>query len=284
MENVAVYNPEIQPKNFTPEEVALIKSVIAKDTTDDELKLFLYQCKRTRLDPLSKQIYPMKRWNADLKREVLSFQVSIDGMRLIANRTGKYRGQTQTFYCGMDGVWKEVWLSDEPPAAAKIGVYREDFAEPLWATAKYSSYVVLNKEGKPVGTWARMPEVMLSKVAESLALRKAFPHELAGIYSDEEMQQAENKPADFKKPLKPIDQPKSINELKQYRNYTQEAAECGDLDELSKWWNTLNPGEKKLLQGLKNSRKEELLKEEEAAERELFDDDAEEFGERQLAS
>lgn len=170
---------------FNQDQVELIKSSICKGASNDELRWFLYQCARARLDPFARQIYWIKR------RDGSAFTlVSIDGLRLIASRSEEYDGQTAPEWADENGSWHSIWLEPGPPAAARVGVLRRGNKNPTWGVARFLSYAPRGKDGKLYGNWESMGDVMIAKCAEALALRKAFPQDLSGLYSGDEIQQA----------------------------------------------------------------------------------------------
>jgi phage recombination protein Bet len=162
---------------WTPEQAQLISTTIAPGCSNDELRLFAYACQRTGLDPFSKQIYAIKRGGK------MTIQAGIDGLRSIAERTGQLDG-SETYWCGPDGAWVDVWLDSKPPAAAKTILHRKGCAHPFTATARFADF----NAGQ--GLWSKMPSVMIAKCSEAQALRRAFPADLSGVYSTDEMDQA----------------------------------------------------------------------------------------------
>ncbi|MFD5419433.1 phage recombination protein Bet [Streptomyces sp. NPDC127069] len=180
---------------WTPEQAAALQQGgIDSQVAPAELSAFLHLCQRTRLDPFSRQIYLIGRWDGRQERKVYTPQTSIDGYRVIAHRVvataGHTLGYEDTLWCDSSGRWYDVWLSEEPPAAAKVVVVRNGQRFP--AVAKYAEYVQRGKANKVIGLWGKMPATMTAKCAEALALRMAFPHDLAGVYTAEEMAQADN--------------------------------------------------------------------------------------------
>lgn len=192
---IATINPaEIaEGTTFSVKQVELIAEQIMPGASADDLMLFAQVASSRGLDPFRKHIYAVSRRTKVGNDWVdkWSYQVSIDGLRLIAQRTGRYLGQTEPQWCGPDGVWRDVWLDDEPPAAARVGVYVKGNPAPLYAVALFKNFAQRTRDGALTKFWKEMPEHMISKVAESQALRKAFPEEAGGLYSSEEMQQAD---------------------------------------------------------------------------------------------
>ena len=225
--------------HWTAEQTALISSTIAPGCSSDELKLFAYACQRTGLDPFSKQVYAIKRGGK------MTIQAGIDGLRSIAERTGQLDG-SETYWCGADGQWQDVWLAKAPPAAAKTIIHRKGATHPFVGVARFDDY----NGGQ--GLWAKMPATMIAKCSEALALRKAFPADLSGVYSTDEMQQADEvepvtvtaqpaaakatralpaKPTAFEAGEKAIALASSLDELKTLGDRLVARFEAGDLTE-----------------------------------------------------
>jgi len=157
---------------FQPEQIQLIKKQVAPNANDNELKLFLYQAQRTGLDPLTRQIYCIHRGGK------MTIQTSIDGFRVIAERSGDYGGQDEPVFVESDG--KII--------SCKVTVYRFK-GEQRYPAAVGVAYMSEFNAGGPM--WSKMPHTMLSKCAEAVALRKAYPQDLSGLYTSDEMDQAE---------------------------------------------------------------------------------------------
>lgn len=177
----------------------VVRNVIAPKANDDELTFFFKVCESVQLDPFKRQIYLIPRWDTRAKKEVHQPQSAIDGLRAIAQRTGKYRGQIGPFWTDREhkdadgkAIWTDVWLDPEhPPAAAKIAVLHADFDEPLWAVAVWEAYVqtyTKNEQTFLAGQWGKSGYNQLAKCAEALALRRAFPEETAGLVTVDEVQ------------------------------------------------------------------------------------------------
>lgn len=182
------------PKGQSPKlYIDLIKGQImrkdktGKDRSDEDLLMFLYVCKRVGLDPLTKQIYAVFRWDYSQGREIMTIQTGIDGMRLVAQRTNQYAGQDDIKFTPEDE-------STKYPTKATCTIYKMVNGEKVafTASARWSEYVQKDKNGNPNTMWEKMPYNQLGKCAEALALRKGFPNELSGIYATEEMGQADN--------------------------------------------------------------------------------------------
>lgn len=170
---------------FDDKKMQLLRDTICKSANEDEFQLFAHACKRTGLDPFMRQVYMVPRWDNQLKRNAMTIQTGIDGYRLIADRTGKYcPGKESTFIYKQDGSL--LYATSFVKKLTNDGTWHE-----ISSSAYWDEYCQKTKDGNPSAMWAKMPHVMLAKVAEALALRKAFPADLSGIYTSDEMQQAE---------------------------------------------------------------------------------------------
>lgn len=179
---------ELAQQEWTDKQVTALIQIGVEKASKGDLDVFFHQCQRTGLDPFAKQIYMIERQGKQ------TIQTGIDGFRLIARRAIDQRNGTLDYednlWCGEDGQWTDVWLSKDQPRAAKVTVIRDGgrySAIALWDEYKGTKY-----NGQLTKMWSERGAGQLAKCAEALALRKAFPQDLSGIYSTDEMQQADN--------------------------------------------------------------------------------------------
>lgn len=173
---------------WTDNQRAALAQIGVQKASDADLAVFFHQSQRTGLDPFAKQIYMIERKGKQ------TIQTGIDGFRLIArrtiDRTKEGFGYRPTLWCGRDGQWRDVWLEQEPPAAAKVVVVRG--GQEFDAIALFDSYAGKKYDGNLNAMWSTQGAHMIAKCAEALALRKAFPQDLSGLCTSEEMAQADN--------------------------------------------------------------------------------------------
>jgi hypothetical protein len=135
---------------------------------------FIAAVQRSGLDPFARQIYAAEiggKWT------ILG---AIDGFRAVATASREYEGRTAIQYTADGVTWTDTWLSETPPAAARVGVKRKGYAD-------FVPTVVTWKEfGRTTGQWRTQPAHMLGIRVLSHALRDSFPQMLGGIYTPED--------------------------------------------------------------------------------------------------
>lgn len=198
-----IENRDIAPQDafgkLTRPQVDLIKRTIAKGASDDELRMFIQVCKGANLNPFMRQVHLVPRWDSKIAREVRTIQVGIDGFRAVAESSGQYAGNDDPIFDGEH----EIEYSDKKiklmvPQKATVTVYKMMDGQklPFTASARWNEYYPGPKMGFQ---WHIRPFLMLGKCAEALALRKAFPKLLSGMYASEEMDRTAQADDDSKK-------------------------------------------------------------------------------------
>jgi phage recombination protein Bet len=230
-------------QHFNPEQLKVLQEQLAPKCSPSELNYFIEVCKITGLSPFTREIYAISRnnWNPETGQNEpkMTIQVSIDGLRKRAANTGLYDGSA-TYWCGDDAVWLEVWLKNSLPSAAKTIVYRKG-SQPFVAVARFDSYKQEYKNKKTQkmelsGQWAKMPDLMIGKVSEALALRKAFPEQTAGLYASEEMDQIDSESKTVYSQSQSVSAPQAITawEPKLFDRFFELSEKVDDADKLEK--------------------------------------------------
>jgi phage recombination protein Bet len=190
MSEIEQYRPHGSTLTLTSEQewwndkqIAALRQLGVERASNGDLAVFMHVAQRTGLDPFARQIYLIERQGKQ------TIQTGIDGFRLVARRAVDQAGESLAIgggeWCGPDGTWRDVWLDQDAPAAARVVVRRG--GHEFVGVALFREYAQHKRDGNLNQQWATRPAGMLAKCAEALALRKAFPLDLAGVYTDDEM-------------------------------------------------------------------------------------------------
>lgn len=182
----------------------VLRIVDYPDFTDTEWELFIEICNSRRLNPLCRQVRAVRQADPSTGRLSMSIITTIAAFRLIAERTGKYAGQTEPEFCSSDGDWKVVWPDDvRPPFMARVGILRHGSSQPIYGHARWREFAPYRLDAKRQLVldpfWEKMPCNQLAKCAEAGGFRKAFAEDLGGLYTFEELASGG--------PVQPRDQP-----------------------------------------------------------------------------
>lgn len=210
---------------FSEAEKKTIRETIANNLNDSQFTIFLYTAQALGLNPLVNEICAVTYKNRNTGRSDMSIQVMRDGFLTVAHRSGKFAGLESGVKTDENGKILYGWAK----------VYHKDFTVPLYQEADFEEYYTPEKGGRPT-LWKSKPKTMIKKVAESMALRKAF--NVNGVYAPEEMDKeifvdnVTNKALELSDGDKPATEQqiatiKSLNkEFKKPKGFTkQEAAE-----------------------------------------------------------
>ncbi len=158
----------VRASGLPMEQIEVLKATICAKMNENQLLLFLTVCRKRGLDPFTEAYgFPNSEGG-------LSFGLRIDGMRSLAMRTGQYVSRS------VETLWDDA---HKGIIGARCTVQRSGMVGPVVEEAFLQEY----DSGKFL--WATHKETMIRKVAESKALRAAFPDALAGIYEPSEVRE-----------------------------------------------------------------------------------------------
>ena len=205
-----VKNVENLPENKLT--VETVKSLLCKEATDGEVRLFVEICKRTGLNPFLKEAYLVKPGSSSaymvvsksaymkMTRVQKDFKFINAGI-IIQNEEGKIEEREGSFYLESEkllGGW------------ANVQTENGDFV----------SKIAMHEYNTGKSTWSKMPATMIRKVAIVHAIREAYP-DMANMYIEEEMtgvdtsepemKEPKRKPRKSKKQSKPPEEPEKID-------------------------------------------------------------------------
>jgi phage recombination protein Bet len=166
--------------SFSDEQIRIITDMYAKDATPAELEIFMHIARSRGLDPIQRQLVFIKRWSNKEKRNICTPQTTIDGLRLLSERTGNYApGRKTEFEYDAEG---RLFSATAFVMKHVRGTWFEVPGTTLW-----SEFGPPNIDAPEAFMWKKMSHHMLSKTSEAVAIRKAFPAESGNLYTDDEI-------------------------------------------------------------------------------------------------
>lgn len=199
----------ITVSGYTPAQLRTIRQTVAGDTDETEFNLFMEACKSYRLDPFRKQIHAVVYGKKDPRKRKMSIIVSRDGLRVLAQRCSDYRPASEPAQITYDPDLKGP-TNPKGIVSATVRLWKQDSRGewyPVIGEADWDEFAPLRQiwrdnpssgrreptqdmELDSSGQWAKMPKVMITKCAESQALRAGWPDQFGNIYAEEEIEQA----------------------------------------------------------------------------------------------
>src|SRR5208282_1193792 len=210
--------PELQPFTFTAEQRKNLKAVHAPAATEDQFNFFLNECERRQLVPGTHVVFSLrnaKEYNRTLQQSVdvqkVTLITTVNALRLIAERTGKFEGYGRfTYYYG-DNEGQPTIKSEIPlgrvPHGVGVQLYRKGWREPVFAFARFDACVQTRKQGDkevPNRMWEMRGEEQCAKCAEAFGLRMVAPEDCGGLYLEEEFARLDKDEAPQQQPTMPV--------------------------------------------------------------------------------
>ena len=191
--------------SFSTSQLQIIKSTVARDTNEQEFNLFMEACRSYGLDPFRKQIHAVVYNKDKADKRKMSIIVSRDGLRVLAHRCKDYRPASEPAQIIYDPDLKGP-TNPKGIVSATVRLWKQDSRGewfPVIGEAYWDEFAPVSEawefseeqrrriptgrmELDKSGNWYRMPVVMITKCAESQALRAGWPETFGSIYTEEE--------------------------------------------------------------------------------------------------
>jgi hypothetical protein len=188
---------------FTEEQKLAYRKVLAPNASDEQWSYFIIEAERRNLIPGVHVIFQVRNaeeFSKELQRKIsvqkVTLVTTINALRLIAERSGKFQGYGKFTYYYATETGEPTITSIIPfgrtPHAVSVELFRAGWQQPLFAVARYEACVQLKGDKTPTSMWIKRGEEQLAKCAEAAGLRMVAPEECGGLYIEEEMGNVEN--------------------------------------------------------------------------------------------